>query len=134
MTNNNQLTSLKPPFLLSLLCVFSFVFFGLISILFLVSLFYSGSFIRILNEYIPEQPVTPARVILLALAGFLLHFTALTGAFMMLKMRKTGYLLFGIAALIISIYQLFQDKISFLTGFIYILLVILFGMFYKRFK
>jgi hypothetical protein len=131
---DTQGTSLKPPFLLSLLCVFSFVFFGIISLLFLISLFYSGSIIRIINEYIPERSVAPIQVILIVIAGFLLHSAAFTGTVLMLKMKKTGYILFGISVLIICLYQLFQDKISLFTTLFYIILIILFGLFYKKFR
>jgi len=134
MMEDMQVTPSKPPFLLSLLCVFSFVFFGLISLLFLTSLFYSGSIIRIINEYIPERPVAPARVILIVIAGFILHGAAFTGTVLMLKMKKTGYVVFGIAVLIICIYQLFQDKISLFITLFYIILIILFGLFYKKFR
>lgn len=130
----SQVLPSRPPFLLSLLCVFAFVFFGLISLLFLFSLFYSGSIIRVINEYIPEGSVTPNRIILVALFGFLFHGIAFTGTFLMLKMKKTGYVLFGIAALIICVYQLFQDKISLMTSLIYIILIILFGLYYKKFR
>lgn len=129
-----QVNPSGPPFLLSLLVVFSLVFFGLISMLFLISLFYSGSIIRVINEYIPEGSVHPAKVILITIAGFLLHGTAFTGTLLMLKMKKAGYFLFGIAALIICSYQLFQDNISVLTSLIYISLIILFSFFYKLFR
>lgn len=124
----------KRPFGLTLLSVFTIVFFGIFSLLFLVSLFYSGALTRVINQYLPEHPASRSQVFLLTLAGFLLHAAALTGIFLILKLKKTGYLIFGISTLIIGIYQLFQDKISFLTTSVYILFILLFGLFYKKLK
>jgi hypothetical protein len=122
------------PFMLTLLCVFSLVFYGLISLLFLVAAFYPGSIARAINIYIPEGTVSSQRVIMIAIAGFCLHAFAMAGTVMILKMMKKGYIVFGIASLIISVYQLFQDKISFLTTLVYIVCIILFGLFYKKLK
>lgn len=126
--------SIQRPFLVTLLCLFSFVFFGFIAILFIVALFYSGNITGIVNKYLPEHPVSTSGVFLYTCAGFLLHIFSVAGSAMIWRMKRKGYILFAISSLIITSYQLSQTQISFMTTSVYILLIILFGIFYKKMK
>jgi hypothetical protein len=132
--NQDQPVIIKParPFLLSLVALFSFVFHGFISLLFLFATFYSGWIFDIVIKYMPQSPISRATLTLYILAGFFLHACSFTGTFMIWKMKRAGYILFSVAGLIIASYQLFQTRISFLTTGVYILLIIIFGLFYKK--
>ena len=58
MKNGNQgKLSAKRPFLLTLLCLFSFVFFGLISLSILLALFWAGTIADMVLRYAPEHSV-----------------------------------------------------------------------------
>jgi hypothetical protein len=48
-------------------------------------------------------------------------------------MRRWGYYLFGIPVLSISLYQLFRPEIPVVSTAIQVTLIVLFGIFYKRF-
>jgi hypothetical protein len=122
------------PFLLTLLCIFSFIFFGLISLLLLISVFYTGSLRDLLNTYIVGDPVSTLGVFSVLMLLFVLYASAFAGTALMWRMKKTGYYLFGIPVLAISAYQLFQHKIPTLSTFILISLLLLFGAFFKRLK
>jgi hypothetical protein len=52
----------------------------------------------------------------------------------MWKMKRLGYLLFGISSLIIAGYQLLASEISPLTTGFYIGFIIAFGLFLKKLK
>jgi polyferredoxin len=124
----------KRPFLLALLCLFSFVFFGLISLLFLIALFWAGTIADMVLRYAPEHSVQRFTVISYILGGLILHMLSLTGIILIWNMRRMGYLVFGVSTLIISGYQLFASQISPLTTTFYIALVILFGVFLKKLR
>jgi hypothetical protein len=124
----------KRPFLLTVLCLFSFVFFGLISVLFLFALLYSGSIADMVLRYAPENSPARITILLYILGGFLLHALSLAGNILIWKMRRLGYILFGISSLIIAAYQLFATQISPLTTAFYIGLILAFGLFYKKLK
>ena len=119
--------------LLSALCIFSFVFYGLISLIFLFALFYSGWISEVRNKYLPEGQQSKEMIILITTCGFLLHLISLTGSIKMWYRRKSGYLMLSISTLIITLFQLFSDRISILTTAVYITLIILFGIYYRRF-
>jgi hypothetical protein len=131
---NTRKETAKRPFLLTVLCLFSFVFFGLISVLFLVALLYTGSITDMVLRYAPEN--SPARITVLSyiLGGFLLHALSLTGNILIWKMRRLGYILFGISSLIIAVYQLFATQILPLTTAFYVGLILAFGFFLKKLK
>jgi hypothetical protein len=122
------------PFLLTILCLFSFIFFGLISVLFLLALLYSGSITDMVLRYAPEYSVKSYTVVIYILGGLILHAVSLAGIILIWKMKRFGYLLFGTTSLIIALYQLFATKISPLTTAFYIALILFFGFFLKKLR
>ncbi len=122
----------KRPFLVTLLCLFSFVFFGMIALLFLVSAFWSGRITEVMNYYLTGTTRSMAGVLGIAAGGFILHAACIAGCIMMWKMRRIGYYLFGIASLVITLLQLFNKNAATATIAVYILLIILFGIFYRK--
>lgn len=121
------------PVLLSVLCIFSFVFYGLISLIFLFALFYSGWIAEVRNKYLPDGTESKDIILLITASGFLLHLISLIGCIKMWYSRKSGYLMLSISTLIIALFQLFSDRISILTTAVYITLIVLFGIYYRRF-
>ena len=136
LKNVEETGAVKPkrPFLLTLIGLFSFTYFGFISFLFLLVLFNSGWITEVLNKYLPESVKSRTGIFMLILAGFVLHALAITGSAMIWWMKKSGYIIFAISCLIITSYQLFQTKVSFLTTGIYIVLILVYGLFYKKLK
>jgi hypothetical protein len=131
-TGNNQ--PLRPrPILLSALCLFSFVCFGLVALLFLTGLFNTGRITGVMLQYMPSGNYSKAQTFLVFSAGFLLHGLALTGIFLMWNLRKAGYYFLGIPCLIIASCQLINPLAPILSTAIYIFLILLFGLFYRRF-
>jgi len=119
------------PLLLSVLCLFSFVFFGLVSILYLIGLFNAGWITRVTNQYISAGELTTLQTVFIFSAGFILHSLALTGVWLVWKLRRYGYLFLGPSCLVITVFQLFNPQVSFTSTAIYIILVMLFGIFYR---
>jgi hypothetical protein len=114
-------------------CIFAFVFYGLISLLFLFALFSSGWISEVRNKYLPDGTESKQMVILITAAGFLFHLISLIGSINIWYRRKSGYLMLSISTLIIATFQLFSDRISVFTPAVYICFIILFGIFYRRF-
>ena len=136
MTKNEEhkKEKVKRPYLLTVLCLFSFIFFGVITILFLVALFYSGSITDMIFRYAPENSPSRLMILFYILGGFLLHAISLSGIILIWRMKRIGYLLFGTSSLIIAGYQLFATQISPLTTTFYIVQIIIFGFFLKKLR
>jgi hypothetical protein len=124
----------KRPFFLTLLCLFAIAFFGLISLLILISLLYSGTFRDLINTYIIGEPVTWASVFFILLLLLILYGSSVAGVLLMWRMRRPGYYLFSIPVLAISVFQLLQKEIPVLSTGILIALLVLFGIFIKKMK
>ena len=118
--------------LLTALCLFSFTFFGLISLLLLVGLLWSGSFLTLINTYVTGEPVSFGGVFSSLLAMFLLTGAAFAGTVMMWRLKRTGYFVFGIPVLAICSYQLFRPEVNVFSTALLISLLFLFGIFYKK--
>ena len=126
--------SINRPLILTILCLFSFVFFGLISLLFLFALLFSGTITDMVLRYSPESFPGGIPVVVYISGGFLLHALSFTGIILIWKMKRKGYLWFGIPTLIISAFQLLATHISPLTTAFYIIMLIALGLFYKKLK
>ncbi len=122
----------KRPLILTALSLFSFVYFGILSVFLLLSVFYSGWITRLLNAYNPQSQKSGFLVSLAFVLLFLLHAACFAGTVMVFRMKKAGYYLYGIAALILSCYQLFQPKVPVYSTAIPVLLLVFFGLFFKR--
>lgn len=121
------------PVFLSMISVFAFVFYGLLSLLFLFAFFYSGWISEVRNKYLPEGTESKQMVFLITAGGFLLHLISLIGSINIWYRRRSGYLMLSISTLIIALFQLLSDRISVFTTAVYICFIIFFGIFYRRF-
>jgi hypothetical protein len=121
------------PIFLTVLCLFSFVFYGMISTFLLLAFFFSGWISEVRNSYLPDRTESKGTIILIIIMGLLLHLVSFFGSIKMWYRRKSGYLMLSISTLIIALYQLFSDRISVFTTAVYIILIVLFGIYYRRF-
>ena len=122
----------KRPVLLSVLCLFSFTYFTFLSLLFFISVLYSGNLNTVRNQYLPGIIYTQHQVLFYFAAGFLLHFTALAGSVFLWFCRKTGFYLLAPSCILLAAFQIFQPQTSMGTTGVYISLALLFALFYKR--
>jgi len=123
----------KPrPVVLTILCLFSFVYFSALSFLFFMGSFWSGWVTQVTNQYSPPEMYSKNQILFTFLAGFTLHLTALTGTVLIWKLKRPGYYLTGLSCLIIAFYQSIQPQITVTTTVTYIFFLISFGLFYRR--
>ena len=122
------------PILLSIICLFAFVFFGVFSILCLIALFKSGWIAEVNHQYLLPGTSPGMPVVLLYSAGSALHLAAFWGILQIWRQKKQGFLIYSVSALVLSSYQLLSDQNSLLTTVIYIGLILLFSVFYRRLK
>lgn len=122
------------PVILSIFCLFGFVYFALLALLFILATFYSGWITEVTNNYVPAEAATKAQIFLLFFSGALLHLVAFAGLILLWKMRRTGYYLLGVPCLAVACYHLFQPGLSISTTLIYILFIIIFGFFFRRLR
>ena len=122
------------PVLLTAFCLFAFIFYGFLSLLFLITLLFSGKTLEMVMKYTPEQSQQKSFVLFIIIAGFLLHALAFFGVIQIWRLRKTGYIIFGISALLIATCQLFLHHIPIGMLALNIALLILLGVYFKKYR
>jgi hypothetical protein len=120
------------PVPLTALCLISFVYFAILSLFCLAGLFYSGWITRVTLQYLPMEEYTKTHTLLVSGAGFFLHGLAFTGVLLIWKLRKTGYYMLGLSCLIIAAIQLLIPSTAITSTAIYVIFLLLFGIFFRR--
>jgi hypothetical protein len=124
----------RRPFFLTLLCIFAGIYYFLFAALFTAGFFFSGWVTNAINMYAPVVLYSKAGVTL-TLAGLsLLFILSFTGIVVMFFMRRPGYWIFGVSSLLLSAVQLFRPTLSFSGPVMFILFLILFGLYFRRFR
>jgi hypothetical protein len=113
-------------------CLFAWVFYAILVVIYFLPVIFPGRFTETLNKYAPDEIVTRGQVIFFAFTISLLHALAFTGTILMWLHHKWGYWLFGITTLSITVFQLFQDNVKISATLVYILLLIIFGLFSRK--
>jgi hypothetical protein len=121
------------PVFLTILCLFSYVYFSVLTILFFIGILWSDWIIRVTSQYAQPEIYSKSQILLFFLAGFLFHLLAFTGSILIWNLRKTGYYILGLSCLIIAMGQFILPNIAVTTTTVYILLLILFGIFFRKF-
>jgi cation transport ATPase len=123
------------PVFLTYLCIFAFVFYGLISVSLFILIFFSGWIAGsdFQTRFLPDWVDSKQMIILVFAVASVLHLFSLIGTVKMWNRKKSGYLMFSISTLAIALFQLFTDRISIFTTAVYILFILLFGYYYRRF-
>ena len=133
-THHKRMNKEPRPVFLTMISLFAFTFYGLISLFFLLAVFFSGWISEVRDKYLPEGAESKQTIILITATGFLLHLIALIGSINIWYRRKSGYLMLSISTLIIALFQLFSNRISLFTLAVYISFIVLFGIYYRRFR
>lgn len=134
--NNDSQPQVKHqrPFLLSVLLLALFVYSGLMSLLFLLALIYTHWLTDVVNDYLGNTEVQQQGVLLLSVAGFILHLVSLTGIIFMLRMKRIGFYLFVTAVLLIIVLPFFFGYGSIYSAIIFLLTIIFLGFFYQKLR
>jgi len=122
----------KRPFILTLLCLFTFTYTTVIAILLFITLLYSNLVTGSVNSYLPEGNISPTGMVLFLIAGILLHAAIFAGATMMWFNKSKGFFLLMPAALLLALYPVFAEGIGLLLPTLYIAFIILFGVHFRR--
>ncbi len=119
------------PVFLTALCLFSFIWFGLMTLLFFAGLFYSNWIAGVTSQYLSAGGYSHGDALLFFGAGFLLHGLSFTGILLIWNLRRTGYYFLGLSCLVIAAYQLMSPSSTIIPTAIYIIFILIFGLFFN---
>jgi hypothetical protein len=87
-----------------------------------------------LNLYAPVSHYSKATVNLILGANTLLHILSFSGVIVMWNLRRYGYFIFAGSCLLIILYQLLTPDVVFSVTLVCIVLLVLFGLFFRHFR
>jgi len=122
----------KRPFFLSLLCLFSWICFGLLAVTYLFGLLYKSWVTEVIGQYIPDTGWSGIRITIFFLTGFLLHLLAIAGTIFIWKLRRIGYPMLVASSILIAVSYLFGRDIAWGSIGFYLILPAVFALYYAR--
>ena len=123
---------IKRPFFLSILCVATFVYSAFFTLLFLLGLIYNNRLTAILNDFLQEKSFSRMSILLLSFSGVLLFSLSFLGTYFIWKLKRRGLYIYTVSTVIIIIGPYFIGLISHINTIIFLLLIIFFGLFFRR--
>lgn len=127
---NDKPGKAKRPLFLTGICLFSFVYSGIMSVLMITAIFYSGTLTRIVEQYAEEGSFSDSPLLIFSILGSLFA-GVLTGTVFIWRMKKTGYYILGVSIIGITIFQLLSPQVNVIATFTDIGLLIFFGFFFR---
>jgi hypothetical protein len=141
-TNNTESQPLlKPPFRLRLLCILTFIFSGMnLMYNFVYGFFYDWSKTLIVNTTFPKEYIEFKEVVVYILSagryffllGFVLYAGSITGAYFMMKLKKSGFHIYTLSNLLLLLLPMIYFKGEGLN-FVSLVITGLFVLYYSRF-
>jgi len=131
-TPNEEVKALQPsrPLVLTALCLFSFIYSGIIALLMITAIFYSGTLTRIVEKYASKGTFLVSPVLIFFSLAILFS-GVFTGTLLIWKMKKKGYYVFGVSIFAITIFQLLSPQVNVIATLADIGLLIFFGFFFR---
>ena len=122
------------PFVLSILCIALFVYTGILSLIFLLSILFNGWISNTISDFFPERNIVNRNILILSLVGFLLNSISFYSTYAIWRLRKFGLYLFSVASILFLIYPFFLGFGNFYSVVVMIIIIGLLFLFYRRFK
>jgi hypothetical protein len=129
---NEEPKAVKPlrPLVLTALCLFSFIYSGIIALLMITAIFYSGTLTRIVEKYASRENFLVSPVLIFLFLAILFS-GVFTGTLLIWKMQKKGYYVFGVSIIAVTIFQLLSPQVNVTATLADIGLLIFFGFFFR---
>jgi len=124
----------KRPFLFTLICLFAGVYYLTLAALFITGFSYSGRVADAINLYASVTRFSKTEMSLILGLMSALFILTFSGIILMFKMRRYGYYIFGISSLLLAAIRLFRPVLSFSGPAVLIVFLILFGLYFRRFR
>lgn len=127
--------------LLTILCICTFIWSGIMTLFFLIGIFASGIFSELLEEYISDISFISNSITVVMAVSFIFWFLSLFGAIKMMQLKKSGFILYVIPNTLMLIPQIaliyFIPSVHwfiYLYTFVSVLFIIFYAVSLKRMR
>ena len=119
------------PLMLTVFCLWGFVYFGLLSLLFIAGLAWSGFLRELVQKYASAGIFRHADIWWILLTATVLHLAGISATLMIWLLKKKGYFLLVLVCFSVLAIQLFLPGVGLLSPIVYLIFIIMFGLFYR---
>ncbi len=122
------------PLGLSILCMIAFVYYGLLTLVFLSGLIFSTGINDIINTYIQQYELSRSRLLLINLVASFLFGISFWGIYKLWILKRGGFYILLTSSTLLIISQLVQGAINWFYLIVAVIFILLFGIYFKRLK
>ena len=130
--NDNLIPENNRPFFLSILCFSVFVYSAVFILIFLATAIFNNWIYYVLNDYLPENGVEKSVILWLSLTGIALYGGSFLGAFLIWRMKRSGFYIFLSASALIALLPYLFDFGSIINMIVFSMLAVAFAFFYRK--
>lgn len=131
-SEKNKQHNKRRPFFLLVLCVVSFIYNGVLSSLFITSLFFPTYIQRLLNTYFTDITFSMAGTYAVLGTGLLLFGITFFGVLKMWLLQRAGFYIYLVSKLLLIIILFFSSYYSLINIGISVLLVIFYWSYLNK--
>ncbi len=124
--------TIKRHWLLSILCVVFFVHSAILAMLFLSSIFFNTWLTEVINNFNENNSFGNSRVLFFSMIGFLLYGASFIGTWYLWHLKKKGLYILSISVFSILLFTYIIGADSLINSVIYIILLLLLALFYRK--
>lgn len=121
------------PFFLSILCVSLFVYTGILSLIFLLSIIFYGWISNTLADFFPEREIVKTNILWLSIIAFLLSGASFYATFLMWRLKKSGLFLFILSSLAFQAFPFLFGFGNYYSLIIILVIIVLLLLYWRRF-
>lgn len=122
------------PLLVSIACIFSFVYFGFLLLTFIVSLFFPGFVLQVIQQYYPDSDISGGIIYLSTILGILLFGTAFYGVLNIWFLRKRGFFLYLSSKITIIALLAITGYFNYINAIITLFILLIYWSYYKKYR
>jgi hypothetical protein len=126
-------THTRPVFysaLISAALLYSFM----MSLLFLAGILKNKWLTNVMNDYFPERVFSYSGTLFFTIAGLAIHAISITGLILLIRLRRIGFFVFGIATVLLIIIPYLYGSGNLVSSAIYATVYILIGIYFKKLR
>lgn len=126
-------THTRPVFysaLVSAALLYSF----LMSVLFLAGILKNKWLTNVMNDYFPERVFSDSGTLFFTITGLVVHAISITGLIFLIRLRRIGYYIFGIATVLLITIPYLYGSGNLVSSVIYATVYILLGLYFKKMR
>lgn len=124
----------SPPLALTIACIFSFIYNGILLLLSIIVLIYADQAKEILRNLFGNQPISDLSLYLIPSLATLMFIMAIYGVAQMWKLKRRGFVIYLISKIIIIFLLIFYNYLNYFNLGLSLFMIIFYWSYQRKFS